>query len=75
MRLLYLAWLHGGQDPYRLFNRLDEDYRPLEASAGDERPQHRPPDPKRLSHVVYGFGMVAHQEAAAQALRAAGGAV
>ena len=74
MRLLYLAWLHGGHDPYKLFNRLDDDYRPLEAS-DTEREQFRPPDPKRLSHVVYGFSMLASQEAAAQAVRAASGGV
>jgi hypothetical protein len=74
MRLLYLAWLHGGHDPYRLFNRLGDDYRPLEASADGDRPQFRPPNPKRLSHVVYGFATVAFQEAEARAVRAMGGA-
>ena len=74
MRLLYLAWLHGGHDPYRLFNRLDDDYRPLEASADGDRPQHRPPEPKRVAHVLYGFALLASQEAEARALRGAGAA-
>jgi hypothetical protein len=32
---LYLAWRHGGADPYRLYNALDGEYRPL---AGDACP-------------------------------------
>jgi hypothetical protein len=72
MRLLYLAWLHGGHDPYRLFNMLDEGYRPLEPTEGDP-PQHRPPDPRRLSQVVYGFAMLAFQEGEARTVRAMGG--
>lgn len=30
---MYLAWRYGGADPYRLYNSLDEDYRPLDGDA------------------------------------------
>lgn len=33
---MYLAWRYGGADPYRLYNGLDEGYRPL---AGDACPR------------------------------------
>jgi hypothetical protein len=64
MGLLYLAWKHAGSDPYRLFNRLDEDYRPIEGGRGGRRHRRRwpPPDPARLAHVIYGFAMLREQE-------------
>lgn len=27
--MLFLAWRYGGEDPYKLYNGLDADYRPL----------------------------------------------
>jgi hypothetical protein len=62
MRLLYLAWKHAGACPYRLFNRLDADYRPLEGG-----PPLRPPRPHRLAAVVYGFAQLAEEESIALA--------
>ena len=69
MGLLYLAWKHAGADPYRLFNRLDEDYRPLEGGVGGRRSRRRlpPPDPARIAHVIYGFSMLREQESIAAA--------
>jgi hypothetical protein len=60
MRLLYLAWKHSGLDPYRLFNSLREDYRPLEDPAAEPLP---PPHPERLRNVVYAFAAFAEREA------------
>lgn len=65
MRLLYLAWKHGGHDPYRLFNGLDESYRPLERPQEEPLP---PPHPERLRNVIYAFAMFADKEAAELAL-------
>lgn len=52
MFLLYLAWRYGGHDPYRLYNRLREDYRPLEDPSAEPCP---PPNPARLASVIYAF--------------------
>lgn len=68
MRLLYLAWKHAGLDPYRTFNRLDDEYRPLEPG-GDRKEPLRPPDPGRLASVVYGFAVLAEEEAIMRASR------
>jgi hypothetical protein len=65
MRLLYLAWRHGGHDPYRLYNMLDEDYRPLGKPDAEPLPPHAP---RRLRNVVYAFALVTHQEEAERML-------
>lgn len=71
MRLLYLAWKHGGHDPYRLFNRLRDDYRPLEDPAGEPLP---PPHPERVANVIYAFAVAAERDAVEMAtLRPLGG--
>jgi hypothetical protein len=70
--LLYLAWKHGGHDPYRLYNGLDDDYRPIEDS---EKPVMPPPDPRKLRNVIYGFATFAHQETVEHVTVAAGGTV
>ena len=55
-QLLFLAWRYGGNDPYRTYNGLDEDYRPL----GHPEEAPRPPIfPSRVRHFVYGCGLVA----------------
>jgi hypothetical protein len=59
MRLLYLAWRHGGHDPYRLYNALDENYVPMDG--GEPRP---PRHPDRLRAVIYGFAETASIEEA-----------
>lgn len=69
MRLLYLAWKHGGHDPYRLFNELDEDFRPLERPDREPMP---PPFPDRLRRVVYAFASIAEFEAQQATMLAAG---
>lgn len=45
-----LAWRYGGEDPWRLYNALDADYRPLEHP---ERPPMRPRYPTRLRSFMY----------------------
>lgn len=60
MRLLYLAWKHSGADPYRLFNALRDDYRPLERPEREPLP---PPYPERLRNVIYAFATFAEREA------------
>jgi len=54
--MLFLAWRYGGDDPYRTYNGLGEDYRPL---GHPELPAHPPRYPTRLRHFVYGCGLFA----------------
>lgn len=54
--LIFTAWRYGGEDPWRLYNDLDGDYRPL---ADPERPAVRPKYPVRVRHFVYACGAVA----------------
>jgi hypothetical protein len=54
--MLFLAWRYGGEDPYRTYNGLDGDYRPLGHSEMEPRP---PRYPSRLRHFVYGAGLYA----------------
>jgi hypothetical protein len=35
---LYLVWRKTGQDPYRLYNMLGDDYRPLDGEGEPRRP-------------------------------------
>jgi hypothetical protein len=65
--LLYLAWKHGGHDPYRMFHNLDDNYYPMRGG-GERMP---PPYPARLRAVIYGFAMVAEEDA----VKMAGGRV
>ena len=59
-RLLYLAWRYGGHDPYRLYNSLDEQYRPIDGGQlGDPAP---PPEPWRVKMFVYGCAMHAQKD-------------
>jgi hypothetical protein len=52
--MLFLAWRYGKEDPYRLYNGLDADYRPL----GHPEEVSRPPQyPTRLRHFLYGAGL------------------
>jgi hypothetical protein len=76
--MLFLAWRYGGEDPYRLYNGLDADYRPL----GHPDELSRPPRyPSRLRHFLYGAGLFASEIEAklaagatgAKAVRAMGG--
>jgi hypothetical protein len=57
---LYQAWRFGGNDPYRLYHGLDQDYVPLE---GDGPPR-RPPHPRRLRSFVYACAARAASDAA-----------
>lgn len=54
--MLFLAWLHGGEDPWRLYNMLDADYRPLWKP--DAAPM-RPKTPTRLRAFMYACAQVA----------------
>lgn len=69
MRLLYLAWKHGGMDPYRLFNSLRDDYRPLERPEAEPLP---PPHPERLRNVIYAFAVFTERESLELALATVG---
>lgn len=51
-----MAWRYGGEDPWRMFNRLDSDYRPLNALS--RRPT-RPQYPTRLRSFMYACGQIA----------------
>jgi hypothetical protein len=69
MRLLYLAWKHGGLDPYRLFNCLRDDYRPLERPDQEPLP---PVFPTRLRSVIYAFAAIAEIEMQQATMMSAG---
>lgn len=58
MALLYLAWKHGGHDPYRLYNMLDETYRPVDDPTAEPHP---PLLPSRVQNVVYAFAATANE--------------
>lgn len=53
---MYQAWRHGGHDPYRLFNMLDENYCP--PGGGPPQP---PPFPSRVRAVIYAFAEYADE--------------
>lgn len=53
---LYCAWRYGGEDPWKTYNLLDADYRPLWAP---DRPPVRPKFPTRLRSFMYACGQVA----------------
>ena len=57
-RLLFMAWQHGGEDPYRLYHCLDGDYRPRNDPDGERRP---PQFPERQRALVLAFGWIAHE--------------
>lgn len=70
---MYLAWLHGGHDPFRLFHGLDDAYRKL--GNPDSEPWY-PARPWSVRNVIYGFAIVAEREQLARAeLGAAAGGV
>ncbi len=49
---MWAAWHYGGEDPYRLYNMLDVDYRPV----GNPEAAPRPPRyPDRLQRFMYGL--------------------
>lgn len=54
-----LAWRYGSEDPYRLFNMLDAEYRPW--AGGDPRP---PARPGRVRAFIYACAQVAAEEEA-----------
>lgn len=47
---MWAAWHFGGEDPWRLYNMLDEDYRPV---AAPERGPIRPQNPRRVKAFLY----------------------
>ena len=53
---MFLAWRYGGEDPYRTYNGLDEEYRPL---GHPEEPPRPPTYPSRLRMFLYGCGIAA----------------
>lgn len=54
--MLYCAWRYGGEDPWRLYNRLDGSFRPVWAP---ELPEVRPANPDRYQRFLYACGKVA----------------
>jgi len=76
--MLFLAWRYGGEDPYRLYNGLDGNFRPLGYPEADPAP---PRYPTRLRHFLYGCGLyalegeakLASARQAASAVRVLGG--
>lgn len=62
--MVYLAWKHGGHDPFRFYNRLDETGYPAGASELDrwlDGPV-LPPDPRRIQNVLAAFALHARLE-------------
>jgi hypothetical protein len=63
---LFLAWYHAGRCPYRLYNMLDEQYRPIgevDEDGGPAAP--RPPlYPLRLRAFEYACALYAAEYAA-----------
>lgn len=54
--MIYCAWRYGSEDPWRLFNSLDADYRRLwDPSLPPMRPRH----PDRLQNFMLACGKVA----------------
>jgi hypothetical protein len=50
---LWTAWHYGGEEPFRLYRMLDENYRPIWNPALEpEFPRH----PQRVRHFIYGLG-------------------
>jgi hypothetical protein len=47
---LWAAWHFGGEDPWRLYNLLGADYRPIGAP---DRDAIRPKNPRRLKAFMY----------------------
>lgn len=56
--MLFFTWKASGTDPYRLYNGLDESYRPLGQPDAEPRP---PRFPERLRTFLYACGMYAHE--------------
>lgn len=48
---LWAIWDVTGHDPYRVFNSLDDEYRPVEGGG----PSFPPPYPDRVQSVIYAF--------------------
>lgn len=69
---LYAAWRFGGADPYRTFNSLDADYRPIGDRDAEPRP---PPSPWRIRMFTYGCAMYAQEEEVQKVAAMSGGSV
>ena len=56
--LLFLAWQHGGADPWQLWHLLDAQDRPLHAlETGPKLPEF----PERQRALILAWGAVAHE--------------
>jgi hypothetical protein len=47
---LWAAWRFGGEDPWRTYNMLDAEYRPI---GSPDLPAIRPRHPRRLKAFLY----------------------
>ncbi len=56
--MIFYAWKASGADPYRLYNGLDEHYRPLSDPNGEPRP---PQFPERVRQFIYACGAYARE--------------
>jgi len=70
--VLYLAWRHGGHDPFRLHHALADDYRQLDLL---DSPPVLPSAPRRVRNLVYGFAAFAHNEDVERSVALSGGAL
>lgn len=56
--MLFNVWRASGADPYRTYNGLDEQYRPLHDLTADPRP---PLFPERVRVFLYACGVYARE--------------
>lgn len=68
--MLFYTWKASGADPYRIYNGLDTDYRPLGQPDAAPRP---PRFPERVRAFVYACGLYARELERKDAAMAAGG--
>lgn len=70
--MLYAAWKHGGEDPYRLYHSLGPDYRPWDLPDAEPLP---PASGKRVRNLIYAFALYAHEETIDHLVASSAGAV
>jgi hypothetical protein len=52
--MLFYVWKASGADPYKLYNSLGDDYRPLAVPDAEPRP---PQFPERVRTFIYACGL------------------
>lgn len=56
--MLFYLWKQSGADPYKVYNGLGPDYRPLHDPAAEPRP---PRFPQRVKAFLYACGKYARE--------------